>query len=333
VTANPDVDIVIALHRPGAWIDGCLASVRAQRDVVTRTILVDDDPSEALAASLAAVVPNAVAIGTTRNRGFAAANNAGIAAGAAPYVLCLNQDARLAPDYLSRLVALLSSSPRLGSASGKVLRIHSPSGRADGVIDSAGLEMRAGRRAVDLGQGSPDDGRFDGQHEVFGVSAATGLYRRTALDAVSTAGEVFDESFFMYKEDVDLAWRLRRAGFGACVDGGAVAYHGRSAAGPPPGGGLPGLLALLANERAKPTRIRRLSWRNQLLMVAKNESRDSIGSALMPLVHAQLQHAVADLLLDPAGGLVNRLLLTRQIPRAIARRSGRYSVDLSRWLP
>ena len=100
--------------------------------------------------------------------------------------------------------------------------------------------MRAGRRAIDIGQGSRDDSRFDGQREVFGVSAAAALYRRSALDAVSSDGQAFDEAFFMYKEDVDLAWRLRRAGYAACVASEAVAYHGRTAAGRPPRDGMAG---------------------------------------------------------------------------------------------
>ena len=333
MSRSPDVDVVVALHRPGAWIGACLESVGSQRDVVVRTILVDDDPSSPLAASLAAAMPNAIAITTTRNRGFAAANNAGIAAGDAPFVLCLNQDARLAADYLARLVALLESSPWVGSASGKILRVHSPTGRTDGTIDSAGLEMRAGRRAIDIGQGSRDDSRFDGQREVFGVSAAAAVYRRSALDAVSDGSQIFDESFFMYKEDVDLAWRLRRAGFGACVAGEAVAYHGRSAAGPPPREGLAGFLARWAHERAKPRRIRRLSWQNQMLTIAKNESPASIGAALLPLSRAQILHACADLVLDPIGGLVNRLRLIPRISRTVARRDGRFTIDLRRWLP
>ncbi len=329
----PDVDVVIALYRPGVWIAGCLDSVRAQRDVAPHTILVDDDPRSPLAASLAAGMPDAVAVGTSRNRGYAAANNAGIAAGSAPFVLCLNQDARLAPDYLARLVALMRSSPQVGSASGKVLTIGSPTSRSEGILDSAGLEMRAARRAVDIGQGTRDDARFDGIREVFGVSAAAGLFRRSALEAVAEAGAVFDESFFMYKEDVDVAWRLRRAGFSACVDGRAVAYHGRSAAGPRRRGGLSGLVAIWRNERAKPKQIRRLSWRNQMLLIAKNESSASIGAALPRLMRMQILHACADLVLDPIGGLVNRLRLIPRIRKSVAQRDGRFTIDLRRWLP
>jgi GT2 family glycosyltransferase len=333
VSRRPDVDVVIALHRPGAWIEACLASVRAQRDVALRTILVDDDPSAPMAASLADTMDDGVALPTSENRGFAAASNAGISAGSAPLVLCLNQDASLAPDYVARLVTLMRSTPGLGSASGKILRVRSPIGPADGTLDSAGLEMRSGRRAVDVGQGAVDDGSFDGEREVFGVSAAAALYRRSALERVASEGAVFDESFFMYKEDVDLAWRLRRAGYDARVDGEALAYHGRSAAGPPPVRGVGGLLALLSHEWAKPKRIRRLSWRNQMALIVKNESPSSIGDALGQLVRAQVIHACVDLVLDPIGGLLNRLRVLPQLPGALARRDGRYDVDLSRWLP
>lgn len=333
MSGSPDVDVVIALHRPGAWIEACLASVRAQRDVALRTILVDDDPSEPMATSLAATMDDALALPTSENRGFAAASNAGISAGSAPLVLCLNQDASLAPDYVARLVTLMRSTPELGSASGKILRVRSPIGPADGTLDTAGLEMRSGRRAVDVGQGAVDDGSFDGEREVFGVSAAAALYRRSALERVASEGAVFDESFFMYKEDVDLAWRLRRAGYAARVDGEALAFHGRSAAGPPPGRGVGALIALLSHEWAKPKRIRRLSWRNQMALIVKNESPSSIGDALGQLVRAQVIHACVDLVLDPVGGLLNRLRVLPQLPGALARRDGRYGVDLGRWLP
>jgi GT2 family glycosyltransferase len=332
VSPQPDVDVVIALYRPGAWIDGCLASVRAQRNVAVRTILVDDDPDIPLAESLASTMPDAIAISSTRNRGYAAANNAGIAAGSAPFVLCLNQDARLAPDYLARLIALFRATPRLGAAAGKLLQLSTPSGTTDGTIDSAGLMMQDGRRVIDVGQGQVDRAQFGGRTEVFGVSAAAGVYRRAALDAVSTAGAVFDESFFMYKEDVDLAWRLRRAGFTAWVDGEAIGYHARSAGRQPIGGGLPGLLGLWAQERAKPTHVRRLSWRNQMLLIIKNEGRDSIGAALLPISLVQVMYACADLVLDPIGGLVNRLRLIALIPRALRQRDGRVTADLGRWL-
>ena len=333
MSGQPDVDVVIALHRPGAWIEVCLASVRSQRDVALRTILVDDDPSAPMAASLAATMDDGLAIPAAENQGFAAASNAGISAGSAPLVLCLNQDASLAPDYVARLVTLMRSRPELGSVSGKILRVRSPNGPADGTLDSAGLEMRPGRRAVDLGQGVADDGSLDGEREVFGVSAAAALYRRSALEQGASEGAVFDESFFMYKEDVDLAWRLRRAGYDARVDGDALAYHGRSASGPPPRRGVRGVLAVLSHEWAKPKRIRRLSWRNQILLIAKNESPSSIGNALSQLVRAQVLHACVDLFLDPVGGLLNRLRLLPQLPGALARRDGRYAVDLNRWLP
>ena len=69
-----------------------------------------------------------------------------------------------------------------------------------------------------------------------------------------------------------------------------------------------------------------------MLLIMKNETRSSIGRALLPLSLVQVMHACADLVLDPIGGLVNRLRVIALIPRAIRQRDGRFSVDLSRWL-
>lgn len=330
---RPEVDVVVTLYRPGAWIEGCLASVRAQSDVRVRTILVDDNPAVPLARKLATTMPDAIGLECTQRRGFAAANNAGIARGDAPIVVCLNQDARLAENYLGRLLSRFTAMPELASASGKLLHQPSPESQPDGLIDSAGILMLPGRRTVDEGQGELDDGRFDGWREVFGVSAAAGAYRRSALEAVSNGSTVFDETFFMYKEDVDLAWRLRRAGFTAGVDGAAIAYHGRSVGRSLPRSGLLGPMVMLwMQERAKPTRVRRLSWRNQMLLILKNESAASLASALPALIAMQIAHACVDLFLDPVGGLLNRWKLMVRLPEALRSRTGLGSVDLSRWL-
>ena len=74
--------------------------------------------------------------------------------------------------------------------------------------------MTRARRFVSRGQGLPDDGRWDVPGDVFGADGPAPLFRKRALDDVAITGEggrpeYLDQSFFMYKEDVDLAWRLR----------------------------------------------------------------------------------------------------------------------------
>jgi len=91
----------------------------------------------------------------------------------------------------------------------------------------------ANRRVIDEGQGQEDHGEFEVPGEVFAVSGQNPIYRRDALlevaypSVLDKVGEVFDEDLFMYKEDVDLGWRLRLFGWKAWYEPTAIAWHGR----------------------------------------------------------------------------------------------------------
>ena len=82
-------------------------------------------------------------------------------------------------------------------------------------------------RHFDRGAGQPDDSRWDRAQEVFGISGAAVLLRKSALDEGRVDGEVFDEDFFAYREDADLAWRMRGFGYRAIYEPRAVVYHQR----------------------------------------------------------------------------------------------------------
>lgn len=82
------------------------------------------------------------------------------------------------------------------------------------------------RRAFDRGQGKAANA-YDNPNEVFGVSGAAALYSSKMIKQISIDGEFFDEDFFAYKEDVDVAWRARIFGWGAAYVPGAIAYHER----------------------------------------------------------------------------------------------------------
>ena len=91
--------------------------------------------------------------------------------------------------------------------------------------------IRRDRRVFDRGENERDEGQFDRDEEVFGVSGAALVARREALESVELDGQYLDESFHMYKEDVDLCWRLRLAGWECWYVAGAVAYHARTSHG------------------------------------------------------------------------------------------------------
>jgi GT2 family glycosyltransferase len=164
------------------------------------------------------------------------------------YVSLLNQDMCLTPNCLFSLVSAATENADMGACTPRIMRwdfekvsANDITGALTNSIDTLGLRVLRNRRVVEVGGGKvwnehtayvgmQKDGRVQ---EVFGVSGALPLYSFAALCAVELPGGfLFDPSFFMYKEDVDLAWRLRRKGYRALCVPHAVAYHDRTASVP-----------------------------------------------------------------------------------------------------
>ena len=164
-----------------------------------------------------------LALGT--NTGFAHAANRGIEAAHSRLVALINTDVELEPDWLSRMVAAVGDDAGVAAVACKMLALDDR--RA---IYDAGDVLRRDGACVQRGRFERDDGRFDEPGEVFGACAGAALYRRDAVLAVGG----FDERYFAYLEDVDLALALRRAGW-RCRYVPAVALHAGEGSSPLPG--------------------------------------------------------------------------------------------------
>ena len=213
---------VVVPNRDGSrWLPGLLASLRAQTRMADRTVVVDDGSRDESVAWLRAEGVEVVERGASG--GFAAAVNAGLAAVAGCEAVALvNTDVALAPDWLARTVAALEAEPAAGSVATKMVAMDDPA-----TIDDAGDALRRDGVCEQRGRGRRDaGGRFDVAGDVWGACAGAALYRRSALDAVGG----FDESYGMYLEDVDVALRLRLAGW-TCRYEPAVAQHAGAGSG------------------------------------------------------------------------------------------------------
>lgn len=212
---------VVVPNRDGRrWLPGMLAALRAQTRAPERLVVVDDGSSDDSVAWLRAegveVVQRPV------NGGFAAAVNTGLAAVAdCDAVALVNTDVALAPDWLARTVGVLEAAPEAGAVACKMVGMDDP-----GLIDDAGDALRRDGVCEQRGRGRRDDGRFDAPGEVWGACAGAALYRRAAVAQVGG----FDESYGMYLEDVDLALRLRLAGW-TCRYEPVVARHAGAGSG------------------------------------------------------------------------------------------------------
>lgn len=236
----------------------CLASLRAQSCPPQAIIVVDHDPPNEASPERDAIqkaFPDVEWVHAP-NRGYASGANRVVerALAAAPgigFVLILNPDVELEVDFARETIGAMASRPEVALASGKLLR---PGGR---LIDSAGIEMGRGRRFSDRGSEAPDDGRYDNLETVFAVSGAALMLRCAALPTLALEGELFDEDFFTYHEDTDLAWRARQLGWLCLYVPTARAIHVRG-------------WRRDGRRRVAPA-IRRHSWKNRYLELLKND--------------------------------------------------------------
>ncbi len=227
------VDIVIVSHGHADVLPACLGAVAALERPADRVTVVDNasaDGSAGVAAASTAVSGLEV-VRLDANTGFAAGVNVGLSRGDAPWVLLLNPDCAPRPDFVSRLFEAVAARPEaaeIGSVTGRLLRGSGPRLAPDGLLDAAGMVVTPSGRHLDRGAGEPDDRRFRRLAWVFGGTGAATLYRRTALaDIAYPDGQVLAESFFAYREDAELAWRLQWRGWRCLYVPEATAVHRR----------------------------------------------------------------------------------------------------------
>lgn len=251
------VSVTLVSFDSARTLAACLDSLAAQTDPPDEVVVVDNgsqDESVAIARQhrvVSALHENHA------NLGFAAAQNAAIRETRCRWVLTLNPDLVLAPSFIAELVARTGRDPRVGTLCGKLLRLG-----ADGVpvsppvVDSTGIVFTRDFRHLDRGCGALDRGEWDREEKVFGASGAAALYRREMIDDVMIDGQFFDEEFFAYREDADVAWRAQLFGWDCLYVPSAVGYHVRR--------------VFPWNRAALPKALARHSVKNRFLMRIKN---------------------------------------------------------------
>lgn len=270
----PRVTISLVTHQAERWLPGCLASVSAQTLGDYELLVLDnassDRTSEILAVAAAADARIDVKSSNV-NLGYAAGHNRLIERATGEFVVLLNQDVELADAFLAEALQAFEHRPAVAAVQARVLRLARP-GKRLSVVDTTGLVMQPDRRFVARGHGQPDGVAFADAGPIFGADGPVPVYRVEALrdarePAMHGGWEVLDEDFFMYKEDVDLAWRLQRLGWNAWYSPEAVAWHARTSIGPR----TARLVDIARANRRVPSWIRAISWRNQRLMQLKND--------------------------------------------------------------
>lgn len=285
------VSVLICTFNSRRVLPACLRAVEEQNCGPLEVVIVDNASSDGTRDILARLQPPRYRVILNENNlGFAAAQNQAIRQAKGEWVLSLNADVVLSPDFLSQLLKAAETDTRIGALCGKLLRWN-PGGEPEFTsrIDSTGIYFTRNLRHFDRGSEETDHGQYQERQWIFGATAAAALYRRAMVEDVSVEGEFFDEDFFAYREDADLAWRAQLLGWRCLYVPDAVGWHER---------------------RVTPERFRQLpliiNWhsvKNRFLMRMKNAS---LGTCLRLIVPT----ASRDLLILGYSLLVDRRLLS-----------------------
>lgn len=262
-----------------AYLPICLAGISRQEYPDLHVVLVDNASQDQSADYVEQNYPWITVLRNTQNAGFSRAHNQAIRQSQADYVLLVNPDIYVQPDYVTRAVTCMHD-PATGAVAGRLFATT----RSDflqgnfacrGMLDCAGMAMLRNRRLVLRGNRTIDDPEFLQPLEVFGTDGALPLYRRAMLEDIKIGQEYFDEDFFAYKEDHDLAWRARLLGWKTQYAPDALAHHIRSA--------QPG------RRKTMPGKIRMLGVRNRYLMNLKNDLPALLLRDLLPILWYEAQ--------------------------------------------
>lgn len=217
---DPRVDVVVLDWNGGTETLACLASVYDSRGVDLRVLLVDNASAESVVDRACRRFPSLRAFRNPENLGYAGGNNVGLKAAladGAQAVVLLNNDARVGPDTLRRLVATAASDPSIAAVGCRILR----SDRIDRLWMAWG-ELSYRQSLVRLvGQGRIDGDLYRERRDVPWVSGCGWLLTRSALERVG----LLDEDYFAYHEEVDWCARARGLGLRVVYEGQASVTH------------------------------------------------------------------------------------------------------------
>jgi GT2 family glycosyltransferase len=199
----------------------CLASLAAVPEPELAVVVVDNGSSDGVGEAVAAAFADVEVVRSEVNLGFAGGCNLGISRAlelGADYVLLLNNDVEVDPDFVAALVAEAERRPRAGALCAKVLYLDPP----DRIwFAGARFDPRSGYNGRQRGYGARDDGRFDGVVESDRACGAAMLVPRGVFDEVG----LFDPELFAYSEDTEWSLRARRAGYAVYVVPASRVWH------------------------------------------------------------------------------------------------------------
>ena len=214
-----EVSVVIPNYNGISFIKDCLDSLKLQSVQEFQVILVDNGSTDGSLELVKSEYPDVYVIALPENTGFCHAVNVGMEAIAdTPYVILLNNDTRVHPDFVKEMLVGIRKRPNAFSCAAKMLNLYHPD-----QIDDAGDFYNALGWAFARGK-DQNESRYRAACRIFSSCGGAVIYRRAFLKETG----LFDENHFAYLEDMDLGYRANILGYENWFLPDAIVYHAGS---------------------------------------------------------------------------------------------------------
>jgi len=272
-SADPEpaaIRVIVLNFNGGHHVVETVESLRqSQVSVPIHLRVVDNTSTDGSDSDLESHFPDLDLHRFGENRGYAGGNNRAIRETNEPFVLLVNHDVVVDPMTVDRLYLALTSGPDRAAVMPRLLFVDPP-----GTINLIGIGLEANGSPRGMGRGCPDGPEFDTPREIFGAHGACVMYRRSAIEEAG----LFDERYFAYNEEFDLAWRLRLLGYTCHYVADARACHHEA-----------------ISLRKDPNRLLILMERNRIWTLFKNAGIGFLVRNLVPILWqewAAVRHAL-----------------------------------------
>ena len=211
----PDVTIVIPNYNGIAYLGACLRSVEKQEGVSAEVLIVDNGSTDGSQEYIRTEFPACRLICLEKNYGFCRAVNEGFRYAGSEYVILLNNDTEIEPDFALRLLTSIQKDRKRFSCQACMIQYHDHS-----KMDDAGDFYCVLGWGMARGKGRPVENYRSGQ-KIFSSCAGAAIYRKSLTERLGG----FDEAHFAYLEDMDLSYRAKLAGYYHWYEPEAKVYH------------------------------------------------------------------------------------------------------------
>ena len=247
----PSVAVVILNWNGKHFLEKFLPSVMASGYENLQIIVADNASTDDSISFLKQKYPAVRLLLSNTNEGFAKGYNTALKQVSADYYILLNSDVEVSPGWIEPVILLMESDEKIAACQPKILSFQNKkqfeyAGACGGFIDALCYPFTRGRIFENC---ETDKGQYDNSIQIFWASGAALFVRSKVFHELNG----FDEYFFAHQEEIDLCWRMQRAGYTIYVEPASVVYH--------VGGGT-----LPMGDRKKVF----LNFRNNLVMMTKN---------------------------------------------------------------